>query len=254
MDNKIAMVTGVSRLKGIGRAICLELASAGYDIFFTYWTSYDKSMPWGIEADEPDTIRDELKKLGVRSEHVEFDLSVEGASDLLLEKVYTSLGYPKVLINNATYSTKTSIDTLTSEELDRHYQINVRATTLLSLKFIRDFKFEKGGRIINLNSGQALGPMPNEIAYAITKSAIVMLTETLASEIGKRGITINSVNPGPNDTGWMDEKLRSELLPRFPMNRIGQPMDIANLIGFLVSEKGEWITGQNINSEGGFIR
>ena len=96
--------------------------------------------------------------------------------------------------------------------------------------------------------------MPNEIAYAITKGAIETLTYTLSQKIASKGITINAVNPGPNDTGWMNEKMKTELLSQFPMNRIGKPKDTANLIGFLASKEAEWITGQIINSEGGFKR
>jgi 3-oxoacyl-[acyl-carrier protein] reductase len=122
------------------------------------------------------------------------------------------------------------------------------------MEFITRFSFKKGGRIVNLTSGQSLGPMPSEIAYAITKGAIETLTYTLSQEIAAKGITINAVNPGPNDTGWMDDQLKADLIKRFPMKRLGTPQDTANLIGFLASEEAEWITGQIIHSEGGFKR
>ena len=96
--------------------------------------------------------------------------------------------------------------------------------------------------------------MPGEIAYAITKGAIETLTYTLASEIASKGITINAVNPGPNDTGWMNRELEDQLLAQSPMGRVGRPTDTAKLIGFLASEEAEWITGQVIHSEGGFKR
>lgn len=254
MNNKIALVTGVSRFKGIGRAICCELASKGFDIFFTYWLPYDKTMPWGVDEDEPEKILKEILAFGVRCEKIELDLSSEKAYLQLLTAVESKLGNPLILVNNATYSTGTTINSLTESELDKHYAINLKATTLLTLEFIRQFKFNKNGRIINLTSGQSLGQMPNEIAYAITKGAIETLTYTLSQEIAIKGITINAVNPGPNDTGWMNKALKSELLNQFPMNRIGEPKDTAKLIGFLASEDAEWITGQIIHSEGGFKR
>lgn len=254
MKQSIAIVTGVSRQKGIGRAICYELASKGWDIFFTYWLDYDKSMPWGVEVEEPSRIKEEIKGLGVRCEKMELDLSEENAHLKLLSRVRKTLGNPKVLVNNATYSTHTCLYEMTGEELDKHYLVNVKATTLLSLAFIRHFAFDKAGRIINLTSGQSLGQMPEEIAYAITKGAIETLTYTLSHEIASKGITINAVNPGPNDTGWMDAQLQETLLSQFPMNRLGRPSDTANLVGFLVSEEAEWITGQVIHSEGGFKR
>lgn len=254
MDKRIAIVTGVSRLKGIGRAICLELAKKGIDIFFTYWTAYDNEMPWGVAQEEPSLIQAEITEKGVRCEKLELDLSIKGASSELLKEVNARLGNPHILINNATYSTETSVASLTESELDKHYQINLKANTLLTLEFIRGFKHKQGGRIVSITSGQSLGPMPNEIAYAITKGASETLIYTLASEIASIGITINGVNPGPNDTGWMNEPLKKELLDRFPMKRIGNPHDTAKLVGFLVSEDADWITGQIIHSEGGFIR
>ena len=247
-------MTGVSRLKGIGRAICCELASKGFDVFFTYWLPYDKKMPWSVKDDEPETILEEILDFGVRSDKMELDLSSENAAELLLSRVKEKLGNPLVLINNATYSTETTIDNLTESELDKHYAINLKAATLLSLAFIKQFQFNRNGRIVNLSSGQSLGQMPNEIAYAITKGAIETLTITLSQEIASRGITINAVNPGPNDTGWMDTELKNILLSQFPMKRIGKPKDTAKLIGFLVSEDAEWLTGQIIHSEGGFKR
>lgn len=254
MERRIAIVTGVSRLKGIGKAICLELASKGIDVFFTYWTAYDKEMPWGVAQEEPELIQAEIEEKGVRCEKLELDLSVSGAIQELLKEVKIRMGNPHILINNATYSTETRVDSLTESELDKHYQINLKANTLLTLEFIRGFQYKDGGRIVSITSGQSLGPMPNEIAYAITKGAIETLIYTLASEIASKGITINGVNPGPNDTGWMDDSLRKELLKRFPMKRVGNPQDTAKLVGFLASEDAEWITGQIIHSEGGFMR
>jgi len=254
MNTRTAIVTGTSRIQGIGRAICLELARQGCDIFFTYWKAYDHQMPWGVNNDEPDIIQEEIKKCGVRCEKIELDLSEADSIEILFNQVEQQLEGASILVNNATYSTSNSIHDISSEELDQHYLINVKATTLLTSEFVKRFKLNKGGRIINLTSGQSLGKMPNEIAYAMTKSAIETLTTAISSEIAAQGITINAVNPGPTDTGWMDDTLKSDLLDRFPMGKIGSPEHAAQLIGYLVKEEAEWITGQIIHSEGGFIR
>jgi len=254
MQKRIAIVTGASRIKGIGKAICLELAKKDCDVFFTYWRKYDHQMPWGVENNEPSLIEQELKNFGIRCKKLELDLTEENAIELLFNRVEQTLGKPSILINNATYSTETTIENITAKELDKHYALNIKATTLLTIEFIKRFEFKEGGRIISLTSGQSLGKMPNEIAYAITKSAIENLTYTLSSEIATKGITINAVNPGPNDTGWMNRELEKDLIKSFPMGRIGQPTDIANLIAYLISEEAEWITGQIIHSEGGFKR
>jgi len=254
MKNKIAIITGVSRLAGIGRAIGVELAKKKMDVFFTYWSAYDREMPWAVAEEEPDLIQEEIRALGVRCEKIELDLSEPTAVTKLLKEVKIQLGNPQVLVNNATYSTSTNLDNFSGEALDKHYALNIKATTLLTIEFIKQFAFAEGGRIVNLSSGQSLGPMPNEIAYAISKGAIETLTYTLAQEIASKGITINAVNPGPNDTGWMDENLKHTLRTQFPLNRLGKPQDTANLIGFLVSPEAAWITGQVIHSEGGFRR
>lgn len=105
-----------------------------------------------------------------------------------------------------------------------------------------------------MTSGQSLGEMSGEIAYAITKGAIETLTKTISQKTATKGITINAVNPGPTDTGWMDEKLTEIILEKSPMGRIGTPKDASRLIAFLASDEAEWITGQIIHSEGGFTR
>lgn len=254
MNRQIAIVTGTSRLKGIGRAICIELAKNSIDIFFTFWTNYDRQMPWNIEDSEPDLIQAEVRNLGVKCEKLELNFLEETSIETLLNEVEKKLGFPTILVNNATYSTQTTIEDITVEELDKHYIINLKVPTLLIAEFIKRFQGQKNGRIINLTSGQSLSFMSNEIAYAITKGAIETLTRTISQEIAKKGITINAVNPGLTDTGWLDEKQEKMFKERFPMGRLGQPEDVAKLISFLVSENAEWITGQIIHSEGGFVR
>lgn len=133
-----AIVTGVSRLKGIGAAICKELAEAGYHIFFTYWTDYDKKMPWSIDLNEPMILKEELIKKGVKVSSMELDLTQYDAPEQLLSRVSEQLGYPDILINNAAYSTNNDFSNITGEELDKHYMVNVRATTLLSSKFAQN--------------------------------------------------------------------------------------------------------------------
>ncbi|WP_420489845.1 SDR family oxidoreductase [Neobacillus drentensis] len=254
LKDKIAIITGVSRLKGIGAAICKELADTGYHIFFTYWTEYDKKMPWSIDLNEPMKLKEELLKKGVRVSCMELDLTQHDAPEQLINRVSEQLGYPDILINNAAYSTNNDFSNITIEELDKHYMVNVRATTLLSSIFAQRFRKKSGGRIINITSGQFQGPMPGELAYATTKGAVDALTITLSAELAHLGITVNAINPGPTDSGWMTEEIKSKLKPMFPFGRIGEPRDVAKSIKFLVSDEADWITGQIIHSEGGFKR
>ncbi|MGO0061320.1 SDR family oxidoreductase [Brevibacillus fluminis] len=251
---KIAVITGATRSAGIGAAICKALAAQNTDIFFTHWRSYDASMPWGVEASEPDTLAQELIRLGVRCAHIEADLSQPDTPETIMEAVVAQLGVPSILVNNAAFSLPDTVDTIDADLLDRHYAVNVRGTILLSAAFTKRFTAGKGGRIINLTSGQSRGPMPGEIAYVASKGAVEAFTLTFSAEVARRGITVNAVNPGPTDTGWMSEETRAALGPRFPFGRIGQPEDAARLVAFLASEEAAWITGQVIHSEGGFRR
>ncbi|PSL40966.1 3-oxoacyl-[acyl-carrier protein] reductase [Planomicrobium soli] len=254
LAGKVAVVTGASRLQGIGAAICKELAANGCRVFFTYWKSYDKTMPWGIDEDEPSILEEELKRLGVDAYGYEMDLSQIDAPEKLINKVVELMGQPDILVNNATYSVNGGFSQLTAKELDNHYFVNIRATAMLSAKFATSFNKKNGGRIINMTSGQFQGAMPGELAYATTKGAVDALTLTLSAELAPLGITVNAVNPGPTDTGWMGEGIKEEIIRKFPFERIGEPKDAAKLIGFLASEDAEWITGQIIHSEGGFRR
>ncbi|MEU2579289.1 SDR family oxidoreductase [Micrococcus luteus] len=128
------------------------------------------------------------------------------------------------------------------------------AAPLLSVEFAKryeqQFPNKKDGRIINLISK---GPDPNNIAYIATKGMTIAATEPLSVALAPIGITVNSIDPGPTDTGWMNEEIKSNLLPLFPSGRLGRPEDAAKLITFLASDDSYWITGQTIRSEGGFL-
>jgi 3-oxoacyl-[acyl-carrier protein] reductase len=130
----------------------------------------------------------------------------------------------------------------------------VRAPVLLSCELARRHEPGVPGRIVCMTSGQSLGPMLGELPYATTKAALEMFALQLAPEVMPLGLTVNVVNPGVTDTGWVTEEVRAKLLPRMPAGRIGQSEDAARLIAWLCSEDARWVTGQVIGSEGGFIR
>jgi len=250
----VALITGVGRKRGIGSAVCRALASRGADVVFSYWKDYDRETPWASEEDEPEALLGELLAAGVGAEGVELDLSLPDSAQRLLDGAEEVFGRPSILVNIAAYSTRDGFEDLDAETLDAHYAVNVRAMALLSVEFARRYPGGPGGRIVNFSSGQSLGPMPGELAYVATKGAIEAFTKTLAVEVGHKGITVNAVNPGPTHTGWMTEELEQELLPKFPLGRIGHPEDAARLVAFLASDGAAWITGQIIHSEGGFFR
>ena len=243
----IALITGASHPRDIGTAICRKFASQGIDIFFTHWNS---------DAGWIEKFQQEITNTGVFCENLKIDLSDEMAAFTILDTAQTKLGFPSILINNAAHSTRDGYLELDAKSLNEHYAVNMRSTFLLCVEYAR--RFEKSnlntGRIINMTSGQELGPMPGELAYAATKGAIAAFTRSISIELAPLGITVNAINPGPTDSTWMNDQIREYLLPKFPMGRIGLPEDVASIIAFLASEEAKWITGQIINSEGGFIR
>ena len=253
LANRVAVVTGASRRAGIGAAICRALAAGGADVWFTHFNAYDRDFPWGADDDGPAALKAELEALGVRAGEQEIDLSAPDAATVVLDAATAALGAPAILINNAAYSTRDGYARLDAATLDAHYAVYLRTAALLSAEFARRFT-GANGRIIAMTSGQGLGPMTEELAYAATKAAMEAITVTLAAEVGHLGITVNAVNPGPTDTGWMDDATRATLLPRMPFGRFGTPEDAARLVAFLASDDGAWITGQVIHSEGGFRR
>jgi len=252
ITHPIAIVTGASRQRGIGSAVCRALAQRGIDIFFTHWSPYDRFMRYEGEEETPLHLQNELRAMGVRCEQMSVDLGDVEAPRRILDTVEERLGSASILVNNAAYSeNQQPFDKLTAATLDKFYAINIRGTLLLSIEFARRFVQATGGRIINLSSGQGVGAMPGEIPYIATKGAIEAFTVTLAAELAPRGITVNAIDPGATDTGWMTEELKQALLAHAPMGRIGQPEDAARLIRFLASEESGWITGQIMHSRGG---
>jgi 3-oxoacyl-[acyl-carrier protein] reductase len=253
LTGQVALVTGASRLQGIGAAICRVLAARGAHVAFSHWRPYDVSFPWSGAPSEPDDLARELVRFGVQTAAIECDLGNPGAEVWLLDESESHLGPISILVNNAAYSTNDGYERLDAA-IDAHYAVNMRAAMLLAAEFARRFSAGHGGRIINLTSGQGLGPMPNELAYGATKAAIEAFTHSLAPAVAAKGITVNAVNPGPTDSGWISAELRDVLLPRFPMGRLGTPADAARLVGWLASPDAGWVTGQVIHSEGGFNR
>ena len=249
-----AMVTGVGRQIGIGAAICGELAAAGVSIVFTGWPTYDAEIYGGEHQQWHEPFAEALQTMGVDAFGLEVDLADPAAIDPLMLAARERAGMLSILVNNAAHSTNAGIDELTAADLDAHYAVNVRGMALLTQAFVRQWEGASGGRIVNMTSGQSQGPMPDELAYAASKGAVEAFTTSLAPAVGRRGITVNAVNPGPTDTGWMSEELKTELLPKFPMGRVGEAEDAARLVAFLCSAQAEWITGQVIHSEGGFWR
>jgi 3-oxoacyl-[acyl-carrier protein] reductase len=248
VSGRNALVTGVSRRAGIGYAIARRLMDAGAAVFVQGWTEHDAAQPWGSEPGGTEKVAGELDV-----PFAEVDFADPAAPEQLVAAAAEALGPLDILVVNHARSGDGRLAELSAEEIDAFLAENVRAALLLVREFAaRHDDSRPGGRVVLMTSGQHLAPMTAEVAYAVSKGALQQATLTLAEELADRGITVNTVNPGPTDTGWGLAEL--DPTQRMPFGRWGRPDDAARLVAWLCSDDASWITGQTINSEGGFRR
>jgi 3-oxoacyl-[acyl-carrier protein] reductase len=263
LNGRVALVTGVSRRRGIGFAIAARLASRGASLVVHHWAPHDAAQPWG--ADDLPALLTELRGRlapGARLADVSLDLAGPTAGEDLVAAATTEAGHLDVLVaNHATSDRDGPLATQDADLLDHHWQVNTRSTILATKAFAAQHDGRPGGRVVWLTSGQLLGPMSTEIAYAASKAALAGLTASVADDLVARGILLNTVNPGPVNTGYLDDRggdrsaeVRAEVLAHFPGGRFGTPDDPARLVAWLVSDEGRWVVGQVISTEGGFRR
>lgn len=243
----VVIVTGASRRAGIGSEIVRVLTAGGWRVFATWWHPYDASMAWGSD---PGEVAELLASTGAHG--MAADLADPSAAASVFESAEAELGPVRALVNVHTYDPGGGILDVDSDMLDRHHAVNVRGTYLLCRELAARHRPEHGpGRIVSLLSGP---PLVGSIAYAMSKGAIHWMTMSLAGELAPRQITVNAVNPGPTDTGWMSGDLRERLEQTSPVGRVSTPRDAANIVSFLLSDEGGWFTAQVLQSDGGFSR
>jgi len=249
--DRVALVTGVSRRIGIGAAVARALAADGWRLLLTGLPGYDDAQPYG---GDPDGVPALLAELGGDVPYLPVDLLDPSAPAELVAETVRRHGRLDAVVAVHAYSTSTPLGGLDAAEIDRHLLVNVRATLLLAEAFTAAYVGGDGGRLVLFSSGQRLGPMPDELAYAASKAAVENLVVQLSPLLMAKGITVNCVNPGPTDTGYADPERLAAVARRFPGGHWGTPEDAARLVRFLCSPDAGWITGQVIDSEGGFQR
>jgi 3-oxoacyl-[acyl-carrier protein] reductase len=233
---KVALVTGASR--GIGAAIAQRLAADGFTVIINYAGS----------AGEAEALASGIEKAGGRATTAQADVSDPAAVARMFDAADTAFGGVDVLVNNAGIMHLTSIAESDDELFDRHVAINLKGT------FNR---LREGGRIINMSSSQAGLLHPTYGVYAATKAGVEAMTHVLSKELRGRNITVNAVAPGPTATKlFLDGKPQQVIdhLTRLaPLERLGQPQDVANTVAFLAGPDGGWINGQVLRANGGII-
>jgi 3-oxoacyl-[acyl-carrier protein] reductase len=263
LQGRVALVTGVSRRQGIGYAIACRLVGMGASLFVQHFQPHDREQPWGPDdiSSVLEGVRDRLVE-GVGLGDVPADLADEEAAEDLVRRARDRFGHLDILVcNHARSGGDGDLAVLDAAMLDGHWRVNARSTLLLTRDFAKQHDGRPGGRVVWMTSGQQAGPMRGEVAYAASKAALAGLTATVADELVERGILLNTVNPGPVNTGYLapettdrDEELVRKVLESFPLGRVGEPDDPARLIAWLVSDEARWMVGQVLTTEGGFRR
>ena len=259
LRGRVAVVTGVSRRAGIGYAIARRLAALGASLFLQQYAPHDRDQPWGADPGGPQAVLDGVTATlagdAARVQAAELDLSDPEAPSQLINMAAREFGHLDICVcNHARSGGDGPLRSVTAAMLDAHWAVNTRSSILLAQAFAAQHDGRPGGRIVFMTSGQDLGPMTGEVAYAASKGALAAITRTLADQLADQAITLNAVNPGPVDTGYAPPDAHEQVRRHFPQQRWGEPDDPARLIAWLVTDEAAWITGQVINTEGGFRR
>jgi 3-oxoacyl-[acyl-carrier protein] reductase len=280
LTGKTALVTGVSRRRGIGFAVATKLAALGANVVIHHHRPHDLDLPWG--GDDLDAVRAGVREhltSGARFADVGADLADPATVPEVIATAASLTGELDILVcNHAKSGDDGSILDMTPARLSAFWDVNTRSTLLLTAEFARlrapesDEPRRPGERIAGngpyaeaqghvfwMTSGQIHGAMRGEVAYAASKAALAGVTATVAAELLELGIVLNTVNPGPVNTGYMDPETTDrsledldEYVASTPFGRVGTPADPAELIGWLATSSGSWVVGQVLTTDGGF--
>jgi 3-oxoacyl-[acyl-carrier protein] reductase len=252
LEGRAALITGASRRVAIGAGIARRLVADGAAVMLHSWSPHDDRQPWGGDPGGIAALVDELRLLGGQVEQIEADFADAETPTLVVDAARRAFGHLDVLVANHARTGIQSLEALTAAEIDLTFAVNTRATLLLVQAFAASHDGRPGGRVILFTSGQYYSAMPGELPYIASKAALRELTPSLAVHLMPRGITVNCVNPGPNDTGYAEAATLALVAARNPGGRWGRPADAARLVAWLASDEADWITGQTIASDGGW--
>ncbi|MFG3257674.1 SDR family oxidoreductase [Streptomyces sp. NPDC048172] len=263
LSGRTALVTGASRRAGIGYAVARRLAAYGASVYVHHHTPHDEEQPWGADPEGPEGVVAGVREAaadGATVAHGPGDLADPETPARLVSAAREALGgrLDILVANHGLSGYDGDLGAVDAAMLDAHWAVNTRSTVLLVQALARQPRPPEStppGRVVLLTSGQDVrGGMPDEIAYALAKGALSSATRTLATALGHRRITVNAVNPGPVDTGYLTGEDHAAVASMFDGGRWADPDDPARLISWLTTDEAGWITGEVINSEGGFAR
>ncbi len=242
-NKKVAIITGGSR--GIGAAIAERLAGDGLAVVINYAGS----------AAEAEALADKIGQAGGRAITAQADVSDAAAVTRMFDAAESAFGGVDVLVNNAGVMRLAALADADDAVFDSQIAINLKGTFNTLREAAR--RLRNGGRIVNLSSSQAGLLSPTYGIYAATKAAVEALTHVLAKELRGRNITVNAVAPGPTATKLFLDGKTPEVIDHLaklaPLQRLGQPTDVAAAVSFLAGPDGGWINGQVLRANGGII-
>jgi 3-oxoacyl-[acyl-carrier protein] reductase len=243
LENKVAVVTGAGR--GIGRAIALKFAGAGAHVACVSRT-----------AQNAEKVANEIRVLGRKTWAHAVDVADPTAVAEAAEAILAEAGRVDILVNNAGITRDGLLMRMAEDDWDLVMNTNLKGAFAFTKAFTRSMVKQRSGRIINVSSIIGLIGNAGQCNYAASKAALIGFTKSAAKELASRGITVNAIAPGFIDTDMtavLDEKLRTELLGRIPLARLGQPEDIAEAAMFLAGPGAGYVTGQVLTVDGGMV-
>jgi 3-oxoacyl-[acyl-carrier protein] reductase len=244
LDGKIALVTGGSR--GIGKAICLELAREGAKVLLNYASNAEAALK----------VVEEIIFAGGEAAAIKADVKQSAEAQMLVEETLNKFGAVHILVNNAGITRDNLLMRMKDEQWHEVLHTNLTGVYNCTKAVVKPMMKQKVGSIINITS--VVGQVGNagQANYAAAKAGVIGFTKSLAKELASRKIRVNGVAPGyivTDMTNILGEQLKEQLVKEIPLQRLGQAEDVAYLVSFLASDKAAYITGQVFNVDGGMV-
>ncbi|MDD2227301.1 MAG: 3-oxoacyl-[acyl-carrier-protein] reductase [Clostridia bacterium] len=244
LKGKVAIVTGGST--GIGRQICLTLASKGASIVINYNSGVEKA----------EKLANEIRNQNGQAEYIQASVDSYEESEKLIKFAIEKFSKLDILVNNAGVVADALMLRMSEEDFDKVIKVNLKGTWNCCKHAVKYMMKQRSGKIVNIASVVGIIGNAGQTNYAASKAGIIALTKSIAREVSKRGINVNAVAPGfikTKMTESLNEQVIEEYIKSIPIPRLGEPQDVANLVAFLTSDLSNYITGQVINVDGGLV-